>query len=77
MSNQACSSNPAILPKRPYGHKGIELSVVGFGGIVVMNEKQSHANRLVAEAVELMLTASEERTRVHDNQPAMIAGGSI
>ena len=52
MSSHACSSNSAILPKRPYGHKGIELSVVGFGGIVVTNEKQEDANRLVAEAVE-------------------------
>lgn len=52
MSNHACSSNPAILPRRPYGHKGIELSVVGFGGIVVTNETQKDANRLVAEAVE-------------------------
>jgi aryl-alcohol dehydrogenase-like predicted oxidoreductase len=30
----------------------VDLSVVGFGGILVMNMAQDHANRLVAEAVE-------------------------
>jgi aryl-alcohol dehydrogenase-like predicted oxidoreductase len=46
------SSNPPTLPKREYGKTGIELSVIGFGGIVVMNAEQSHANRVVGEAVE-------------------------
>jgi len=40
------------LEKRRYGKTNVELSVVGFGGIVVMNESQKSANRLVAEAVE-------------------------
>ena len=40
------------IPKRPYGDTGIELSVIGFGGIVAMDERQEHVNRLVAEAVE-------------------------
>ena len=40
------------LPKRQYGTTGVELSVIGFGGIVVMNMEQGHANRVVAEAVE-------------------------
>jgi len=45
-------SNAANLPRRPYGKTGIELSVIGFGGIVVTNEEQSMADRVVAEAVE-------------------------
>lgn len=40
------------LPKRAYGKTGVELSVIGFGGIVVMNLAQPEANRIVAEAVE-------------------------
>ena len=40
------------LAKRPYGKTGERLSVIGFGGIVVMNVGQSEANRLVADAVE-------------------------
>ena len=40
------------MEKRRYGKTNVELSVVGFGGIVVMNESQKSANRLVAEAVE-------------------------
>lgn len=40
------------LPQRPYGKQGVRLSIVGFGGIVVMNAQQDHANRTVAKAVE-------------------------
>ncbi len=42
----------AELPRRRYGRGGEQLSVVGFGGIVVMNAEQEHANRTVARAVE-------------------------
>ncbi len=40
------------LPRRPYGRDGVPLSVIGFGGIVVKDAEQEHANRVVAEAVE-------------------------
>ncbi len=46
------SSSASSLPRRPYGKTGVDLSVIGFGGIVVMNAEQEHANRVVAEAVE-------------------------
>ena len=39
------------MEKRPLGKTGITLSVVGFGGIIVMNESIANARRLVAEAV--------------------------
>lgn len=41
------------MPRREYGRTGISLSVIGFGGILVMGKEQDRANRLVAEAVEL------------------------
>ncbi|MFN3477145.1 MAG: aldo/keto reductase, partial [Candidatus Methylomirabilales bacterium] len=41
----------AILPKRPY-REGVELSIIGFGGIVVVGLEQKEANRIVAEAIE-------------------------
>ena len=48
---QECDkSNP--LPQRPYGKRGARLSIIGFGGIVVMNAQQPHANLTVARAVE-------------------------
>lgn len=40
------------FPKREYGKTGEMLSIIGFGGIVVMNAEQDHANRVVAESVE-------------------------
>ncbi len=46
------SSNPAKLPRRPYGNSGERLSIIGFGGIVVSGVEQKHAGRVVAEAVE-------------------------
>ena len=44
--------NLPMLPKRQYGKTDVELSVIGFGGIVVMSMEQGRANRVVAEAVE-------------------------
>lgn len=43
---------PALLPRRRYGDSGHELSIIGMGGIVVMNEEQKTANDLVAWAVD-------------------------
>jgi diketogulonate reductase-like aldo/keto reductase len=36
------------IPRRPY-KKGIELSIIGFGGIVLVGMEQEAANNLVAE----------------------------
>lgn len=40
------------IPRRVYGENGPELSVIGFGGIVVMNAEPATASRVVGEAVE-------------------------
>ena len=37
---------------RPYGNTGIELSVVGFGGIICRDEEPATAARVVAGAVD-------------------------
>jgi aryl-alcohol dehydrogenase-like predicted oxidoreductase len=41
------------LPRRAYGRQGVQLSIVGMGGIVVKDAPQEHANATVARAVEL------------------------
>ncbi|NIA13148.1 MAG: aldo/keto reductase [Nitrospiraceae bacterium] len=40
------------IPRRAYANTGFEISIIGFGGIVVTDEEQGMANRIVAEAVE-------------------------
>ena len=40
------------IPRRPLGKTGEHLSIIGFGGILVMNEDTSRANNIVAEAVD-------------------------
>lgn len=40
------------MEQRPLGRTGRLLSVVGFGGIVVMDEEQADADRYVAEAID-------------------------
>ena len=40
------------MEKRGLGKTGESLSMVGFGGVVVMNEEPSFASRVVAQAVE-------------------------
>ncbi len=41
-----------LIPRRPLGRTGEHLSLIGFGGIVVMNEGTNSANNVVAEAVD-------------------------
>ena len=43
-------SNP--IQRRTLGKTGEKLSIIGFGGIVVMNEEPGAANNIVAEAVD-------------------------
>jgi len=40
------------IPRRMLGRTGVELSIVGLGGIVVSQLEQSLANSIVADAVE-------------------------
>ena len=40
------------MQRRAYGSTGEELSLIGFGGIVVMGAEQAEANRRVREAFE-------------------------
>ena len=40
------------LPRRPFRDAGVELSIIGFGCIVLCNTEQDHANRVVAEAID-------------------------
>jgi aryl-alcohol dehydrogenase-like predicted oxidoreductase len=46
------TGNQKPIPKRKLGKTGEELSIVGFAGIVVMDNSQSFANNIVAEAVD-------------------------
>ena len=41
-----------IMEKRTYGRIGEELSIIGFGGIIVSNMEQHDADSFVAEAIE-------------------------
>src|SRR4051812_37779422 len=40
------------METRPLGRTGEELSIIGFGGILVMNVEAGEASSLVAEAVD-------------------------
>ena len=40
------------IPKRPLGKTGEQLSIIGLGGIVVMNAEPKHAASVVAECIE-------------------------
>ncbi|HUT32840.1 MAG TPA: aldo/keto reductase [Planctomycetota bacterium] len=48
----AAGTPGARLPRRPYGKSGEQLSIIGFGGLVVSKAEPAHAARVVAEAVE-------------------------
>ena len=40
------------MERRPFGTKPDQLSIIGFGGILVKGETQSDADRIVAEAID-------------------------
>jgi len=53
MASQNTSEHkPGFIPKRKYGKTDVMLSVIGFGGIIVMGHEQDEANRIVARAYE-------------------------
>jgi aryl-alcohol dehydrogenase-like predicted oxidoreductase len=53
LGKEALSASPLPpLSRRPYGRTGVDLSVIGLGGIVVMNTEQEQANDIVAWAVD-------------------------
>jgi len=52
LQHSSYSKNSTRLPQREYGKTGVKLSIIGFGGIVVKDAEQQHANRVVAEAFE-------------------------
>jgi aryl-alcohol dehydrogenase-like predicted oxidoreductase len=41
-----------MIQRRPYGNTGIDLSIVGIGGVVVMGMEQSDADRICREAFD-------------------------
>ncbi|MGA2728792.1 MAG: aldo/keto reductase [Terracidiphilus sp.] len=49
-SSAKTSSNS--IPRRTLGKTGEKLSIIGFGGIVVMNESTGESSNIVAEAVD-------------------------
>jgi aryl-alcohol dehydrogenase-like predicted oxidoreductase len=48
----AMTDNTKPLPRRPLGRTGESLSVIGFGGIVVMGGTQQDADTRVREAID-------------------------
>ncbi len=49
---QFLAGAPADMPKRVLGRTGEKLSMLGFGGVLVMNEEQKVANEMVAKAFD-------------------------
>jgi len=45
-----------VMPKRTLGRTGVQLSMLGFGGILVRDEEQSTANEMVAKAYDHGIT---------------------
>ncbi len=52
LQRRSYSKNSTKLLQREYGKAGVKLSIIGFGGMVVKDAEQQHANRVVADAFE-------------------------
>ncbi len=51
-TNSSTPNRGKIMQKRALGKTGEQLSIIGFGGIVVCGTEQSEANALVREAID-------------------------
>jgi len=51
-AESATSGSGKTMPKRVLGKTGEQLSIIGFGGIVVCDTEQSEANTRVREAID-------------------------
>lgn len=51
-SNLNASTPTQLIARRHLGRTGEQLSMIGFGGIVVMNESTDQSRNIVAEAVD-------------------------
>jgi aryl-alcohol dehydrogenase-like predicted oxidoreductase len=49
---QASAAATGTIARRPLGKTGVELSIIGMGGIVVMNADPNASKNIVAEAVD-------------------------
>jgi predicted aldo/keto reductase-like oxidoreductase len=50
--NNTANTGKSSLPQRPLGKTGLKVSIIGMGGIVVMNAEPSHAGKVAAEAID-------------------------
>jgi aryl-alcohol dehydrogenase-like predicted oxidoreductase len=50
--NATTTTSSTPIARRTLGKTGEQLSIIGFGGIVVMNESTGEASNIVAEAVD-------------------------
>jgi len=41
-----------IIPKRPFGETGEQLSIIGLGGVVVIRMQQPEVNNLISEVID-------------------------
>jgi predicted aldo/keto reductase-like oxidoreductase len=51
LATQALLGAQSELPKRPY-KDDVRLSIIGFGGIIMLGQEQPKANQIVAEAID-------------------------
>jgi aryl-alcohol dehydrogenase-like predicted oxidoreductase len=59
------------MQTRRLGKTDLELSVIGMGGVVVMQEQQAEADRMVAEAVDAGITYFDVAPQYMDAQQRM------
>jgi predicted aldo/keto reductase-like oxidoreductase len=59
------------MQTRQLGKTGIKLSVLGLGGVVVMKEEQTQANRMVAEAIDAGINYFDVAPLYQDAQQRM------
>lgn len=50
--SESVHTGKSSLPRRLLGKTGLKVSIIGMGGIVVMNEEPDHTRQVVAEVID-------------------------
>jgi predicted aldo/keto reductase-like oxidoreductase len=70
--SQAAAGDLPPVPRRPLGKSGIELPVIGFGGLVARDNSPEAVERAVAEAMEMGINYFDTAAS-YGNSEAMLA----
>ena len=78
VSRASSSENPGPIPKKPFGHSGIQLSLFGIGGYHLGTlSTQQEADRVVHEAIDAGINFFDNAWEYHNGKSEEMLGRAL